>query len=76
MIKSPPYPLLRAIREEKYDHEMVEELMNWAIDSHRFAQEFEGKYLFAQFHQDRLHAENEFLIRWINSRIQDRFNDD
>lgn len=72
-----PYPIFRSIAiHKKYDHEMVMEVLDAANKNHEAALQFESQFLLADFNIKRLQAENEFLIRWINSRIQDKFNED
>jgi len=39
------------------------------------AYQLEGELMYANFKLQNLKAENEFLIRWVNSRIQDTFRE-
>ena len=70
-----PYRLWLKLLQEHRGNEHIEEMLYWANNAKEHIGRLEYERAGTTWDRDRLKAENEFMIKWINSRIQDRFKE-
>lgn len=75
MLKQISVPLRNKCIQGKASKDDMLEIIVAAEKNFTTAYQLEGELAYLKFKMQNLIAENEFLIRWVNSRIQDTFKE-
>ena len=75
MAKLSPFnhALFRTLYLRHNEDEWIIEMLDWAMEAKRQLDTTECALVTERYHHKRLQHENDFMIKWINSRIQDEF---